>query len=44
MPVLTIQKLIKDQKVIHFSSSVNSIAEDAITSAYISEDGMYEDN
>jgi len=39
----TIQKLIKDQKVVHYSSNVNSVSEDDIIREYMAP-GMYGDN
>lgn len=31
----TIEKLIKDQKTIHFSTSVNSVSEESLVAAYV---------
>ena len=33
-----IDKLIKDQSVIHFSSNINSVSEDELIAAYVSGD------
>jgi hypothetical protein len=39
-----IEKLIKDQKTIHFSSSVNSVSEEGLVAAYILTPQLEADN